>query len=62
MLPIIDQIEIELHKIIPTDIYEEWMSSPNIALDLKSPRELLIKRQFSKLWSIIYESHTPCKR
>jgi hypothetical protein len=54
MLSIRDQIELELRKIVKN--YNEWLISPNVELDFQTPEELLSKQQYTKLWTLIYNT------
>lgn len=53
MLSIIDQIKLELHKIIPSSSWSNWLDSPNKELGMKSPVELLSTKNYAPLWQFI---------
>ncbi len=53
MLPIIDQIKMEIQKIIDPEIYDRWMQMPNIELGMKSPIEVLSSKNYLVLWEFI---------
>jgi hypothetical protein len=56
MLPLVDQLYLEFGKLIGDNLIEEWLDTPNVQLDFRTPRNLIEKRDFAPLWSLLYES------
>ena len=54
MLPLKDQIDMELRKVVSVEVFDEWMNSPNVELDFKTPRQLMARQDYGPLWKLIY--------
>ena len=53
MLPQADQIDLEMRKYVAQEAYDEWLVTPNVELNFKTPQELLLKRDYQPLWGMI---------
>jgi hypothetical protein len=67
MLPIRDQINLEIRKIIG-DNYKEWMNAPNSQFvnkrtnEVAAPKDLMEQGDFAPLWFFIGKNHGLNKR
>lgn len=57
MLPLADQLYLEFGKLIDDDILDEWMDTPNVQLDFKTPRSFILNRNFTPLWALLYDGY-----
>jgi hypothetical protein len=55
MLPIADQLDLELRKLVDPSIYDQWLESPNVDLDMKTPQQLFDTRNHGPLWALIHK-------
>ena len=55
MLPLSDQIELQFRQFIGKEIYESWLRTPNTELNMHKPLDLLRKKDYQPLWSLIYK-------
>lgn len=58
MLPLSDQIEMELIKIVGEEMYHEFMNSPNVLLDMFTPRQILRSGRYYPLWEFISQNQS----
>ncbi len=65
MLPLRDQILIEFRKHVSSEIYSEWLNTPNIELRTMTPNEAIAKgdlnHDYTILWSLISKLENPTK-
>lgn len=60
MVPIQDQLHLELRKVVPPDSYDEWVKSPNVSLNFESPMDLIKRGDYQPLWTLLYKLTHDC--